>query len=93
MRDPQIDGTKSPLAGRTVKISADSPHIGGAEYVVEDYWHNVAGKSWMFCDGNPACLDYAARAGAANLPTDNKVLYGKIGSLGKLVHESEIEGS
>lgn len=80
----------SPLAGKTVKIKANAVDVGGNEYHVEDYWHLIAGKSWMFCDGNPACLDYAMRN--IGLPTDNNVLYGKIGGAGKLVHISEIEG-
>lgn len=27
--------------------------------VVEDYWENIVGKSWMFCDGNPACITFS----------------------------------
>lgn len=79
----------SPLAGKTVKIKDGAVDIGGSEYHVEDYWHIVAGKSWMFSDGNPACLDYAMRN--IGLPVDNNVLYGKIRGAGKLVHISEIE--
>lgn len=80
----------SSLAGKTVKIKDGAVHVGGSEYHVEDYWHLIAGKSWMFCDGNHACLDYAMRN--IGLPIDNNVLYGKIGNAGKLVHISEIEG-
>lgn len=87
------DKTQSPLAGKTVKIKADVKYIGGEEYHVEDYWQNVAGKSWMHCDGNPACIDYAARSATVGLPLDNDVLYGKIGAFGKLVHVSEVDDS
>ncbi len=65
--------------------------IGGAEYVIEGFWDQVAGKSWMESNGNPAALQYAMRSSDNRLPIDNKVLYGKIGSSGHLVHESEIE--
>jgi hypothetical protein len=45
----------------------------------------------MDCDGNPACLIYALRSGLMGLPTDDEVLYGKVGIFGHLVHISEIE--
>lgn len=45
----------------------------------------------MSADGNPACMNYAIRAGFSDLPTDDEVLYGKIGGFGHLVHISEIE--
>lgn len=79
----------SPLAGQTVKIRENVSYLGGESYRVEDYWINVAGKSWMECNGNPACLNYAMRS--TKLPIDNNVLYGKIGDFGHLVHISEIE--
>lgn len=87
---------KHPLAGKTVKIKKTARHFqypdfGGSDYIVEDWWDRVAGKSWMFCDGNPACLVYAMRSAGEHLPTDNNVLYGKIGPYGSLVHISEIE--
>lgn len=83
--------TKHKLARQTVKVNPIMEHanlVKDAKYHVEDLWINVAGKSWMDCDGNPACLNYAARS--VGLPIDDKVLYGKIGGLGYLVHESEI---
>ena len=88
----------SKLAGKTVKIKNDVTHpqvndFGGSEYHVEDWWDRVAGKSWMDCNGNPACMVYAIRTGLSNeeVPTDNEVLYGKVGNFGHLVHVSEIE--
>lgn len=83
--------------GITVRIRegvtdpAQGAVVAGAEYHVEDLWQKVAGKSWMDSTGNPAALHYAMRAAASNLPIDNDVLYGKIGSFGHLVHVSEIE--
>lgn len=44
----------------------------------------------MFLIGNPCALDYAVRSLLDNLPMDNNVLYGKIGILGFMIHESEI---
>ena len=59
-------------------------------YVVEDWWDRLAGKSWMVCDGNPACMLYAIRGGFGGLPADNEVVYGKINGLGHLIHVSEL---
>jgi hypothetical protein len=83
---------KHPLAGKVVvlKCKTDPDGLNGQKFVVEDWWQNVAGKSWMFCDGNPACLKYAMRSALSGLPTDNNVVYGKVGSFGHLVHESEL---
>jgi hypothetical protein len=93
-----IHKESSPLAGKTVKIKQTVKHpqqsdFGGSDFRVEDWWDKVAGKSWMFCDGNPACMVYAIRAGLSEtpLPTDDEVLYGKVGPFGHLVHISEIE--
>lgn len=78
-----------PLADKTVKIV--SGELAGNDYRVEDWWDRVAGKSWMNCDGNPACLDYAIRSANDGLPIDNNVVYGKVGMMGKLVHVSQLE--
>ena len=86
------------FAGTTVKIKAEvkhpqAPDFGGSDFRVEDYWDRVSGQSWMDCKGNPTCLVYALRTGCSDvlMPTDDEVLYGKIGSFGHLVHVSEIE--
>lgn len=76
------------LAFKVVTIS--SGEFAGREYQVEDWWDRVAGKSWMSFDGNPACLDYAIRSAQAGKPLDDKVVYGKIEGLGKLVHISDL---
>ena len=84
----------SDLAGTTVKIANDlqtnPPVAKGSEFHVEDWWDRVAGKSWQICDGNIACLIYAARSATAGIPMDDEVVYGKVGLLGHLVHVSEI---
>jgi len=85
------------LAGQTVKIkvagnddNAITQELDGQDYVVEDWWENVSGGSWMNAAGNPACIKYAMRSGFAGLPTDNEVVYGKVGAFGHLVHVSEL---
>ena len=79
----------SPLAGQTVTIKGGE--FAGLEYVVEDWWDRVSGGSWMFATGNPACLEYAIRSGfSGTTPTDDEVLYGKIGAFGKLIHVSDL---
>ncbi len=81
------------LKGKIVKLNPAAEYDGlvkGAEFRVEDNWKKMTGKSWMFSEGNPSCLIYAMRSAKGNLPTDDKVFYGKIGALGYLVHESEI---
>jgi len=88
--------TASTLAGTTVRIRSGLKHpqlesFGDSEFRVEDWWVNVAGKSWQICQGNPACMVYGIRSGLGGLPLDDEVLYGKIGLLGHLVHVSEIE--
>ncbi len=84
---------KHRLAGKTVTLNCkpDPDQLNGKKYIVEDLWINVAGKSWMFCDGNPACLKYAIRSAMSELPMDDDVLYGKVSGLGHLIHISEIK--
>jgi hypothetical protein len=82
-------------AGKTFTLSkAEDPAQGqvvtGAEYRVEGFWKDITGRSWMVSDGNPAAMHYGMRAGFTGLPIDDNVLYGKIGSLGHLVHVSEL---
>jgi hypothetical protein len=63
--------------------------------IIEGLWKKLGGKSWMVCDGNPACLLFAIRSAAEKLSlndmTDDKVYYGHIGGLGELVCEKELE--
>jgi len=87
---------ESPLAGKVVKIKDNVTHpqfnLAGMDYRVEDWWDRVSGGSWMYANGNPACLIYAIRSAVQTppLPVDDKVLYGKVDGLGVLLHESEI---
>lgn len=84
---------KHRYAGKKVRLNCqkDPDGLNGAVMVVEDWWENVSGTSWMFCNGNPACLKYAMRSAFSGLPTDNEVVYGKVNGFGHLVHDSELE--
>lgn len=93
---------KFEFAGKTVKVkdgvgkSLYNENMSGADYVIEDWWENVNGKSWMFSDGNPAALEYAVRIAAYgennSVPIfSNDVVYGKIGMFGHLFHVNELE--
>lgn len=73
---------ESSLAGKRMWIAIGD--LAGQEIVVEDWWDRIAGKSWMHCNGNPACLIYAITLPVP--PLDDEVVYGKIGSRGHLVH-------
>jgi len=91
-----IHAEPHPLAGKTVTLNdnAKDPVRGivmpGEQFRIEDYWDRLMGKSWGVCDGNPAALQYALRAGMTGLPVDDEVVYGKIGAFGHLVHVSEL---
>jgi hypothetical protein len=85
------------MAGKTIKVVLRAPHpqLTGLEHEfwVEDWWDKLTGGSWMFADGNPACMIYALRTGlggAGKIPTDNEVVYGKINRLGHLLHVTEL---
>lgn len=88
---------RHPLAGHTVQLQCapgpDSDFLNAQAYIIEDWWLNVSGRSWMVADGDIACLLYALRSGIVGLPTDDNVLYGQVGGLGYLIHESEIRES
>ena len=84
-----IHKDRHPLAGQTVMIK--SGEMESQEYRIEDWADRVMGNSWIFMAGNPTCLQYAIRGVHDSLPTDDNVLYGKIGGLGYLVHVQEID--
>jgi hypothetical protein len=84
------------LAGKTVRVclkvtTIDPWHLHGQLMTVEDWWINVTGKSWMEASGIPVAIQYGLRSGLSGLPTDNQVVYGKIGGLGYLLHDTELE--
>jgi len=51
----------------------------------------VFGKSWGSMQGNFAAILYAVRSANENLGYSGRVFYGKVGNLGELVHEDELE--
>ncbi|MBB6506536.1 hypothetical protein F4693_003539 [Sphingomonas endophytica] len=77
----------SPLAGTTVRIL--SGPLAGKEIEIEDWWDRIAGRSWVHCNGNPACLIYAMESFGD--PLDDEVLYGKIGVAGHLIHVTRVQ--
>lgn len=92
----EIHPEPSPLAEKTVLIKPGAllPNVDNEEPVefrVEDWWDRVnSGTSWMLSNGNFAALNYAHKVVKGRLPEDDEVLYGKVGSLGYLVHVSEL---
>ena len=87
------------LADKTVRLKLKGgypeSHAGvhihtGDLFTIEDWWINVSGVSWMYSNGNLACMGFAVRSALANLPTDDEVVYGKVGPFGHLVHVSEL---
>lgn len=77
---------KSKYAGQVLKVKET-----GEDFIVEDWCENVLGCSWMYANGNPTAMMYGVKAGCTGLPIDNQVLYGKIGGMGALFHESELD--
>lgn len=88
-------------AGETVKIKNgvgkgfQVGDMSGMDFIIEDWCENVIGCSWMNANGNPAALEYAMRHSLYgdnnNVPMfSNDVVYGKIGSLGHLLHINEL---
>ena len=74
-------------------ISSMGELLDGKEFIAEDYWINVAGKSWKYyVGGNPAVMEYLFRGlfKKIPLPMDDDVVYGKIGDYGHLFHISEL---
>lgn len=90
-----IHSEPHPSAGTSVPVSLANTHpqFGDiAEISIEDWWDRAAGKSWMDCNGTPACLVYAMRTGFSkrDIPTDNEVVYGHFKGMGVLLHQSEL---
>lgn len=86
---------KSPYAGMTVKTKPDvgsdmRPTLGNCEFVIEDWWQNVAGVSWIDSGNDYRVRKYALRIGGTKVPVDDEVLYGKIGPSEYLFHVSEL---
>ncbi|MDY6957540.1 MAG: hypothetical protein SVK08_00150 [Halobacteriota archaeon] len=89
--------------GRVVRFVDDLPHaqhahLAGGIGLVEGYWDEITGGSWMNAEGNPAALIYAIRMGIAeyrdkyNIPpfTDEVLYIHDIFGLGSIIHVNEI---
>ena len=87
------------MAGQKVKINKEvkhqqNPNFGGSNFIIEDWWDRVSGKSWMECGSNPAAFVYMLRSLESEriLPMDDEVVYGKTDDgLGHIVHISELD--
>lgn len=76
------EGTKDPAQGVVV---------AGAEFEVIGYWDDLNGAtSWRQSGGDFAVSHYAYRAGYNMRPSDDEVLYGRIGISVCLVHVTEL---
>lgn len=90
-----LHDSKHPNAGQVVKIAEGTKHpqyeVGGADFLLEDWWDRVTGRSWMDANGNPAAMIYAIRSGSSGLPLNNEVVYGKIDGMGCIFHVTELD--
>jgi len=84
------------IRGKTYRIKGNSDYFKGKygtanpEFWVEAPTKEIWKGDWMVQDGNPACMLYGMRSGIEKLPSID-TWYGKIGSMGEIVHESELE--
>lgn len=77
------------------KVKIIKGSLSGNEYLIEGYWDEIEGKSWLDTEFRPVILNYSMRTLAEKHLKDyqecDEVLYGKIGIYGHLIHVSEIE--
>lgn len=87
------------IKGKSYRIKGNSKYFKGKYgthnpiICIEDTDEQVFGGSWGVQNGNPTCLLFAMRC-IVDLQDINlweDVYYGKINSLGELVHASELE--
>lgn len=84
------------INGKVYRIKSDSEYLKNKYGVrslfrVEGTDREVFGGGWLEQSGNPACALFGMRAGIEGLSLGGTVYYGKIGMLGELIHESELE--
>ena len=70
-----------------------SQQISGKDITILGYWDELTGTGWGESHGNMAACMFAFRMGLAGYPppSNDQVLYGKIGSLSYLVCIDELE--
>lgn len=90
MSDQVIENGATYLLNKKAKDPIQLAVVSKARFTVEGKWDVLTGKSWMFSDGNPACIQYAVRVALGSMAIDDNVYYGKIDGFGHLVHASEI---
>ena len=77
------------------KVKIVKGSLAGNEYIVEGYWDELEGESWLDTDFRPVILQYMMRVINEEHLKDyrecDEVLYGKIGRYGYIVHVNEIE--
>lgn len=78
-----------PQADQTVRVIFKGTN-DTVDFVLEDWWDRVNGSSWRNSGFNYAASNYAIRNDVNRLPSDDEVVYGKIGPFGHIIHESEI---
>ena len=86
------------LAAGTYRIKGDSKYFKdkygtpNPEFRLEADSREVYGPGgWENAQGNPAALLYAMRSAFEGIGLRGTVYYGKVGAMGELVHESELE--
>lgn len=82
--------------GETYRIKGESEYLKKKYgehplFRVEGTDREVFGGSWGGQNNNIACMLYGIRSGSEGLPFGGTVYYGKIGILGELIHETELE--
>ena len=84
------------INGKSYWVKSDSEYLKKKYGVrplfrVEGTDREVFGGSWGGQNNNIACMLYGIRAGLEGLGLGGTVYYGKIGMLGELIHETEVE--
>lgn len=85
MRDP------SDYAGKTVRLRADAPELGGHTAEVVDWWE-IAKLKLVAAAVDFKAQDYGIRAALAGLPVDDDLLYARVDGMMRIIHVTEIEG-
>jgi hypothetical protein len=73
------------LKGQKVKLKC------GVYYLIVDWFDRVTYQEWWQDMSNPACLMYGLAVKTGSVPDDDEVIFGKVDTLGYLVHESELD--
>lgn len=86
---------RSKYFGKKYKVKEEITHqgIGGKDFIIEEEWDIDDVLMKGICYGNPACRNFIDRRGDEPLGvTRPRTFYGKVGNLGYVVAEDELEG-